>query len=290
MGTISPSLFLWSGMWELVKKYRLSLIAGGVFLGALAVYSFHLKHKEQAGPFEKTILTLTAPLIGVFSQANTAVGSAWSSYLDLVGVRQENKQLRESIKQLNARLLDSQEAVQANERLKRLLELKSSQQSPSLVASVIGEDGAPWFKTIVIDRGAVDGLQEGMPVLAASGAVGQLVKVAASSSRVLLLTDHASALAAMVQRSRARGVVKGKGNGRCALEFTMREEDVKVGDAVVTSGIGRIFPKGLPVGEVTMVKKGEYGIFQTIEVRPYVNISRLEEVLVLLQRFDDQLR
>ena len=277
-------------MWELVKKYRLYLVVGGVFLGALAIYSLNLKHKEQAGPFEKAIMTMTAPLIGVIAQANSSLGGVWNNYLDLVGVRQENIKLRESVKILNTRILDNREAELANERLKKLLDLKGSQQTPSLAASVIGEDGAPWFKTIVIDRGSVDGLQEGMPVLAAAGVVGQLVKVAASSSRVLLLTDHASAVATMVQRSRARGVIKGKGNGRCALEFTMREEDVKVGDTVITSGIGRIFPKGLPVGEVTMVKKGEYGIFQTIEVRPYVNISRLEEVLVLLQRFDEQLR
>jgi rod shape-determining protein MreC len=152
-----------------------------------------------------------------------------------------------------------------------------------VAASVIGEDNAPWFRTVVIDRGEVDGLKEGMPVVTASGVVGQLVKVSMSSSRVLLLTDHASAIAAMVQRSRARGVVKGKGGNLCSLEFAVRDEDVKVGDMVTTSGIGRTFPKGLPIGEITMVRKGEYGMFQIIEIRPAVNISRLEEVLVLQQ-------
>jgi len=101
---------------------------------------------------------------------------------------------------------------------------------------------------------------------------------------VLLLTDHASGIASVVQRSRARGVVKGKGGGLCSLEFSLRDEDVKVGDVVVTSGIGGIFPKGLVIGEVTMVRKGEYGIFQTISVRPAVNMAKLEEVLVLLQK------
>ena len=273
-------------MWELLKRYRLYLLAGGVFLAALVGYSLNLQHKERANPFEKVVLTVTAPLFGVISQANAIFLGVWNDYMDLVGVGKENKQLRESIKVLNARLLESREAQQSNERLKRLLDLKSAQQIPSISATVVGEDGSPWFKTIVIDRGSVDGVQEGMPVLAADGVVGQLVKVSASSARVLLLTDHASAVAAMIQRSRARGVVKGKGGGLCSLEFTIREEDVKVGDTVVTSGIGRIFPKGVPLGEVTMVKKGEYGIFQTIEIRPFVNLSRLEEVLVLLQRFE----
>jgi rod shape-determining protein MreC len=135
----------------------------------------------------------------------------------------------------------------------------------------------------MIDRGEADGLREGMPVIAVDGIIGQLVKVMHKSSRVLLITDHASGVSSVIQRSRARGVVKGKGGGSCSLEFALAEEDVKVGDSVITSGIGGVFPKGLNIGEVTMLKKGEYGIFQTVEVRPAVNLERLEEVLVLLQ-------
>jgi rod shape-determining protein MreC len=122
-----------------------------------------------------------------------------------------------------------------------------------------------------------------MAVVAADGVVGQIIKVTNSTSRVLLVTDHASGIAATIQRSRARGVVKGKGDGLCSLEFTTREEDVKVGDAVVSSGIGGVFLKGLPIGEVTMVKRGEYGIFQTVTIRSAVNMEHLEEVLVVLR-------
>jgi rod shape-determining protein MreC len=120
-----------------------------------------------------------------------------------------------------------------------------------------------------------------MAVVAAEGVVGQIVKVASGTARVLLLTDHASGISATIQRSRARGVVKGKGEGLCSMEFTTREEDVKVGDVVITSGIGGLFLKGMPIGEVTMVKRGEYGIFQTVIIRPLVNIAHLEEVLVV---------
>ncbi|MCM2357336.1 MAG: rod shape-determining protein MreC [Geobacteraceae bacterium] len=270
-------------MLELLRKYRIYIIVGVVLLAAFVFYSLNLKNKERANAFERGVMDLMAPLYGVADRMNGGVSGIWADYLDLLEVRQENKQLRESVKVLNTRLLEAGEAVAANERLKRLLELKSSLRAPAVAASVIGEDGSPWFKTIVIDRGAADGLREGLPVVASDGVVGQLVKVAAGSSRVLLLTDHASGVAGIVQRSRARGVVKGKGGGRCSLDFTLREEDVKVGDIVVTSGIGGVFPKGLPLGEVTMVKKGEYGIFQTVEVRPKVNITRLEEVLVILQ-------
>jgi rod shape-determining protein MreC len=274
-------------MWELLKKYRMYVVVGVVLLSAFVFYSLNVKNKEHANAFERGVMNLMAPLFGVVDRANGVVSAIWADYLDLINVRQENKQLRGSVKILNVRLLESGEAVLANERLKKLLDLKSSLRTSSVAASVIGEDGTPWFKTIMIDRGAADGLREGMPVVASDGIVGQLVKVAAGSSRVLLLSDHASSIAAIVQRSRARGVVKGKGGGRCALDFTLHEEDVKVGDTLITSGIGGVFPKGVPVGEVTMVKKGEYGIFQTVDVRPKVNISRLEEVLVILQEQHD---
>ena len=274
-------------MRELFNKYRFYLLAGMFLLAALIFYSLNLKNKDHANPFERGVMNLMAPVTKVISAGNTFVSGIWSDYLNLVDVRRENKQLRQSVKVLNGRLLDSREALIANERLKRLLELKSSLQAPALAASVIGEDGSPWFKTLVIDRGTADGLSEGMPVVAVGGVVGRLVKVAANSSRVLLLTDHASGIAAVVQRSRARGVVKGAGGSRCSLEFALRDEDVKVGDAVITSGIGGLFPKGLSIGEVAMVKKGAYGIFQTVEVRPAVNIARIEEVLVLLQQQHD---
>lgn len=269
-------------MWELLKKQKLLVLATVAVLAAIIVYSLNLKNREHANPFEKAIITLSSPVMGVVSSANGRLLSFWNDYISLVGVQRENRELRESVRVMNRRVLESQEAIIANERLKKLLEMKSSLHIASIAANVIGEESAPWYRTLVIDRGMVDGLVEGLPVVATSGIVGQVVKVSHSSSRVLLLTDHASSIAAMIQRSRARGVVKGKGGGVCSLEFTMREEDVKVGDIVTTSGMGGVFPKGLAIGEVSMVRKGEYGMFQTIDIRPAVNVSRLEEVLVLL--------
>ena len=274
-------------MLELIRKYRLPIVMGVSLVVALAFYSLNLRETEHANAFERFILNIFAPIHNVGDRVGDSVGRVWSDYIDLVEVRQENKKLREAVKELNSRIVEGRETALENNRLRGLLDLKGGSKAPSVAASVIGEDSSPWFKTLVINRGAVDGVQEGMPVVAANGVVGQVIKVAAGSSRVLLLTDHASGIAAVVQRSRARGVVKGKGGGLCSLEFSLREEDVKVGDMVVTSGIGGVFPKGLVVGEVAMVKKGEYGIFQTIDVRPAVNMAKLEEVLVLMQKGHD---
>ncbi|HEY6007303.1 MAG TPA: rod shape-determining protein MreC [Geobacteraceae bacterium] len=269
-------------MWELIRKYRLAIGAGGLLLLVFIFYSLNLRHKENATPFERAIMNLVGPAGRGAARGSGFLARIWSDYLDLVDVRRENRQLRQTVKTVNSRLIESQEALVVNERLKRLLDLKTALRLPSLAATVIGEDGSPWFKTIVIDRGERDGLREGLPVVAVDGVVGQLVKVSAASSRVLLVTDTASSVAAVVQRSRARGVLKGKGEGRCSLEFAERDDDVKVGDLVISSGMGGVFPKGLPLGEVTMVKKGDYGIFQTVEVRPTVAVGRLEEVLVLV--------
>ena len=270
-------------MTKLLIRHKRLLITAAILLVGFLTYALNLRNREHANPLERGVMSITAPLAGLVAALNNMTGHLWSDYLDLLEVRRENVDLRKSVKSLNERIVAGNEAVLANARLKALLDLKGTLAAPSIAVSVIGEDSSAWFKTLVVNRGLADGLQEGMPVLAAGGVVGRLVKVASHSSRVLLLTDHASAIAALVQRSRARGVVRGAGGGRCSMEFTVRDDDVKVGDTVISSGIGGVFPKGLPIGEVTMVKKGEYGVFQTIEVRPTVNIGRLEEMLVLLR-------
>jgi rod shape-determining protein MreC len=277
------SLPCFGTMLEIFRKNGYRIIAAGVLLAALLFFSLNLRHTESSNPFERTVLNVTAPAGGAVAKTNGIFSGIWEDYIALVNVRKENEELRKLVSRLSAEVIRNREAAQSNERLGRLLNLRDSVQSPSVVATIIGEDVAPWFRTMIIDRGSVDGIREGMPVVAASGVVGRIVRVAANSSRLLLVTDHASAIAATVQRSRARGVVKGKSGGICILDFSHRGEDVKVGDVIVTSGIGGVFPKGLPIGEVTMVKKGEYGIFQSVELRPYVSMSRLEEVLVLVR-------
>jgi rod shape-determining protein MreC len=266
-----------------LKKYGLIAIVCAVMLMALVIFSLNIPRNREANALERSLLTVVSPLMRPVSGVGRFCVDVWNGYINLVDVRQDNLRLTREIKELNSKLVAQNEAVMENRRLARLLEMKESLQAPTLTASVVGEDISTWFRTMIINRGSSSGLREGMAVVAADGIVGQIIKVAPESSRVLLLTDHASGISATIQRSRARGVVKGKGEGLCSLEFTTREEDVKVGDQVVASGIGGVFMKGLPVGEVTMVKRGEYGIFQTVTIRPAVNSDHLEEVLVVLQ-------
>jgi len=274
-------------MYDFFRKNIVVMLVGVGLLVALITFSLNLPKSRQANLLERGVNSSIAPMQGQASRSSNFFIRLWRDYIDLVDLKQENNRLKEEIKQQNSSLIAAAEAVRENERLSRLLDLRKSVHETTVAALVIGEDVTPWFRSLTIDRGAESGIREGMPVLAAAGVVGQTIKVTANTSRVLLLTDHASGIAAMIQRSRARGVVKGRGDSLCSLEFSMRGEDVQVGDQVVSSGIGGVFAKGLPVGEVTMVKKGEYGIFQTIAIRPFVQMEHLEEVLVVLHAPQD---
>jgi rod shape-determining protein MreC len=272
---------------EFFKKFGLVVLTCIGILAALIFYSLNIPHKRNANFIERGVMMVFSPVMKPAARISGFFEDTWDNYINLVNVRLENLRLISEIKGLNTRIVTAQETVLVNQRLEKLLGMKATIKAPSLTVSVVGEDLSSWFRTLVIDQGSSSGIAEGMAVVAADGVVGQIVKVAPTTSRVLLLTDHTSGIAATIQRSRARGVVKGKGEGLCSLEFTTRDEDVKVGDMVITSGIGGVFLKGIPIGEVTMVKRGEYGIFQTVTIRPIVNISHLEEALVVQREQHD---
>ena len=271
-------------MFDSMRKYALPLLIGLGLLAALIAYSLNLPRARQANLGERVVAGSLAPLQKPASDGGGFFIRAWRRYIALVDLKQENARLYAEVRRLNGALTEANELFKENERLVKLLDMKKNIKEPTITAAVVGEDVTPWFRSLTINQGSTSGIAEGMPVVSAFGVVGQTVKVSANSSRVLLLTDHASGIAAMIQRSRARGVVKGRGDNACSLEFAMRGEDVQIGDQVVSSGVGGIFAKGLPIGEVTMVKKGEYGIFQTVIIRPHAPIAHLEEVLVVLRQ------
>ena len=128
-----------------------------------------------------------------------------------------------------------------------------------------------------------------MPVVVPEGVVGQVVDVSVGYSKVLLLIDPNSAIDALCQRTRARGIIKGGSNKKCAFEYVLRKNDVRVGDVILSSGLDGVYPKGIRIGRVSSVVKRNSGIFQTVEVEPYVNFDKLEEVLVVTQASHHQM-
>ncbi|OHB32306.1 MAG: rod shape-determining protein MreC [Desulfuromonadaceae bacterium GWC2_58_13] len=270
-------------MLDLLRKYRTALLAVTLVLAALLLYSQNLRQgEERTNLFEKLVLRVTAPLqIGVMTVCETF--SDWlGHYLWLVDTRKENDRLLEENRHLAAELSRLREVRLTNERLQKLLDFREQQALSALPAQVVTEDATSWFRTVMIDKGRDDGVREGMPVVVAEGVAGRIIRVAARQSRVLLITDASSAIATLVQRNRTRGVCRGRGD-TLNFDFALREKDIEVGDLIITSGNGGVFPKGLPVGTVVRVEREEYGLFQVVEVMPTVDFSRLEEVLVLLK-------
>lgn len=151
-----------------------------------------------------------------------------------------------------------------------------------MAAQVIARDPTPWFRTVTINKGKADGLRKGMPVVIPEGVVGQVVATTGGYARVLLIIDPNNAVDALVQRSRARGVVSGGPGGACQFKYVLRKEDVRLGDTLVTSGLDRVFPKGFRVGMVSGLFRRHAGIFQEVTISPAVDFDKLEEVLVIL--------
>ncbi|HLK10031.1 MAG TPA: rod shape-determining protein MreC [Candidatus Binatia bacterium] len=211
---------------------------------------------------------------------NRALWHAERSVVDLFRARQEVVALRARVRTLEQDTARLGELEQENARLHALVDLRETLRGNVVAAHVVGRDAGTLSRTLVIDRGERDGVAKGAAVLAPSGVVGHVFLAAPDAARVLLITDHNSGVDAVVQRTRARGIVEGQVDGGCMLKFVKRTEDVQVGDLIVTSGVDGIFPKGLPVGRVTAVDKRGQGLFQSVEVTPAVDPSALEEVLV----------
>jgi rod shape-determining protein MreC len=189
--------------------------------------------------------------------------------------------LKQRIAELQKEDHQMKEMALANERLKRLLEFREKISASVVAAEVIGQDPSSWFRSITINKGEKDGVQKGMAVISPEGVIGQILKTSLYHSTVLLITDYNSAIDSIVQRTRAKAIVEGLGENRCQLKYLLRKEEVVVGDVVVTSGLSGNFPKGLMVGEIRKVEKRGHGVFQYAELAPSVDLTRLEEVLVI---------
>jgi rod shape-determining protein MreC len=209
----------------------------------------------------------------------------WHNYFYLRGVRAENRQLKQEIEQMRLEQVRlSEDAAQAH-RLQSLLAFKEQYIAKTVAAQVIGSSGSDLSRTVYIDKGEDAALQRDMAVLTASGIVGKILVVYPSTAQVLLINDQTSGVGVILEKSRLQGVLRGSANGEVMLERIMSDEQVNAGEALLTSGGDQIFPKGLPVGTITKVSNGK-DLFLNIQVKPAADLSKLEEVLVLVEKQD----
>mgnify|MGYP000144444056 CR=1 FL=1 len=239
--------------------------------------------RRHLGPLGTGILTALAPAQTVMARAADALSQGWQLYTEIGRLRVENARLREEVQRLTREVSRLRESAQAAQRLEALLAFKEQAPYRVLAARVIGRDPASWFATIVVDRGSGDGVVRGNPVVTAEGAVGRVMETTPFTARVLLLSDPRSAVGVILQGSREVGVVEGNGQGDLLIKYLSRASAVRSGDVVITSGQGGVFPRGLVIGRLNTIRPAQgAAVFREGTVRPAVDLSRLEEVLVLL--------
>lgn len=233
-------------------------------------------------PVEDAIHTVLAPLQYGLSWVSGEVGRTVETVRQLDTLQDQVRELQQTVDRLmieNVRLHDAEIELG---RLRELLQFRQANPTfEMLAAEVIGRDSSNLLEYLLIDRGTQDGVALGMPVVTNRGLVGRITMVYPHSARVMLLTDVASSVSALIQSSRATGVVQGQGRRGLILQYLEQGEQVQIGDIVLTSGLGSNFPKRLVIGQVTEAKQTRVDMFQEVLLQSAVAFDRLESVLVI---------
>lgn len=240
-------------------------------------------HAVRAG-----VVTITSPVRSLGSVIASPFNGLGNIFANLTASQETLDELREQNKELTARVAELSEAQETATRLEGLLELKSTYNLQSTAARIVGSSTDAWSRTVTIDKGSLDGLAINMPVTDSSGVIGQIIEVAPTSAVVRLITDEASGVSAMVQSTRAQGILQGQPDGTLRLEYVSVDADVKEGDIIVTSGIGGIYPKGLPLGTVASVEREPNALYYTVVVNVTSTTENNEEVLVITSLTEEQ--
>ncbi len=236
---------------------------------------------------EDLFLTVVTPVQGFFSRAGAQVANFFTGIFEFRQIQEENAMLREELAKMRDLSYQLSELQKENYRLRELLGFEERTKYKLLPAEVIARNPSYWFETITINKGSADGLEKNMAVVTHEGLVGSVIDTTATSARIQLLTDSRKAVSALVQRSREPGevgIVEGNPELRGFLRMVNlpAEANIQIGDTIISSGLGGVFPKGLVIGQVVETGKDQYGLLQQAIIKPAVNFNRLEEVFVLL--------
>lgn len=262
-------------------RLRAGYLFLAVAIGHIVLISTQVNSRSGVPILETVTFGAFAEVQRGTSAVLNGVRGAWSGYVALRNVRAENEALRQELASAQVEIQRQRALADRSRSLESILQLGSSTELQTAAAQIIGAAASPDFRTVTIDKGTRLGLKADMAVLGPNGVVGRVVVAGPRASRVQLLVDRNAAAGVLIERSRAQGVVVGAGDNRLRLEFVSEISDVAVGDLVVTSGIDGIYPKGFAIGQVDAVEKN--GVtYRTIGVRPSVDFSSLEDVLVVL--------
>lgn len=258
---------------------------------SLLLLTFYLREGDT-GPIHALrggVMTVTSPVRMLGSAVAAPFGALGNIAQNATASSETLSELKKRNEELTAKVAELSEAQETAERLEKLVGLKSTYSLESTAARIIGSTGDAWTDSVIIDKGSASGFEVGMPVCSSGGVIGQIIEVSANTSTVRLITDDQSGVSAMIQGSRAQGVLQGQADGTLRLEYVVSDAEVATGDIVITSGIGGTFPKGLPLGTVASIDRAPNAVYYTIVVRAASSAESNEEVLVITSVSEDQI-
>jgi rod shape-determining protein MreC len=262
---------------------RNRLLLGALIVTHLVIISEQVDGGGGVPLLERVVFDLVSPFQRATASGLRGAAALWRGYLDLRGAREESARFAERVAALETDLQQARREAEESRRLREALGLEKILPIDTVAAEVIARDGLPWFRTITLNRGREAGIRLDAAVLSPTGVVGRVIAVGPHAARAQLILDRDSGVGAILERSRVPGVVSGEASGKSGfllMNYVSALADVKVGDRVVTSGLDRIYPKGLVIGRVESVSPPA-GLFKDVRVTPSARFSLLETVLVV---------
>lgn len=245
----------------------------------------------DSGPLEAVrgvFSTITSPVRYIGATVSVPFQGLGNIFANLTADQATLSDLKADNERLQARNAELEEAEQTAKRLQDLLGIQDSYSLQSKGARIISGSSDSWTSTVTINLGSVSGLTVGMPVMASHGVIGQIISCGPTSSVVRLITDENSSVSAMIQSSRAQGMLNGSATGQITLDLISTSQNVQVGDLVVTSGLGGVFPKGLPLGRVSNVDNTPGSLYLEVTVDAFASTENYEEVIVITSLTEGQ--
>ncbi len=269
-----PALWRDKRFWVIVLLAVVALLVG--------IQHNRAVERGATNPFAELVMFVVAPMQSAVRSTGNFLSDFGYGLIHGRRLSAENRQLREQIEALRMAQVAQEELRQENERLRRLLNFAQSKPGRPLVARVIGTEPSAYYHTLIVARGQAGGVRPRMVVVTDAGLVGVVYQTTRHTAHVLLLTDPNASVGARIQRteSRAVGVCRGRGEDHLVLTFLAKDADVRVGDTVVTSGLGGVYPAGIPIGVVEEVREQRQTGMREARVKPFVEATRLEEVII----------
>lgn len=260
----------------------------GILVSQLLLMSFSAKHPDNEQSILRTwVMSVFSPIVRVSDTVLSKIGGSFTGLSELRRAKAENESLKQQLEQLTTELNETREKAAQFDVVRSTYGLPATTQYRQLAANVIARDSSLWFKRLTIDRGTLDGIKRDMPVMTTAGIVGRVISVGPNFAQVQVITDANAGAGVMIQRTRASGELKGLNNNRCEVKNIPANEEVQEGEMIVTTGLDRIYPKGLVVGTIERVENDANGPWKKILVNPAAQVDRVENVLVLLVEAKD---